>query len=173
MLICHLPLLVILLSFTSVAMTQFCVCSETYVVVATSADCFKSGDYGLQNACFNCPVTLSGGSIENRCMSLPREGYRTCNQADALKAMQDACRAMGGNTGSPEFKCSTSLTGSNTSQIDNCVTTPPTVPTQPTSPTSGGSTPTEAPTSSASGPFSTGLIYLVTIACILFYTLLV
>jgi hypothetical protein len=150
--------------FYGEARSQFCVCSETYVVVNNSADCFRSSDYDLQNACFNCPVTLSGGSIENRCMSLIREGYRTCGQSGALVARQDACSAMGGNIASPEFKCSTTLTGTNISQL-SCTTTPPTAS---TTPTSGGSTPTNTPTSGSSNTVSNFMfmVFVVVFCCL-------
>jgi hypothetical protein len=130
--------LCLLLSFVTLDVRAYCECSKEYVVVVDSADCFNAGDYGIENACVNCPVTLPSGLIENRCLSLIREYYGNCAQTGAFNASQQACLRQGGNIASTEFKCQTSA-GPNKTQSENCDRSTPT--------TGGGGSPTEVPTS--------------------------
>ena len=120
----------------------YCQCTRAFVYDPTG-ECFTSGNYGLSNACYRCPIINSSG-VFNYCGSLPYLNYSFCGATGAVAVYTAQCNAIGGNTGATTFGCSTS-NGANMSQI-TCsgvapVTGTPTIaaPVMPTSvvPTSG------------------------------------
>lgn len=150
--------------WTDAAAPNYCRCDVAYVVVVDVADCFTAGDYGYENACFNCPVPLSGGGVENRCMSLYREGWGNCGIPAAFNASQQACLKQGGNIASTEFKCQLS-SGPNKTLSENCVVPPPTEAVPP-------SQPTDAPTSDAPSFVETILVHVISYCLIMSMVLL-
>jgi hypothetical protein len=128
------------------ALPTYCLCSQAFVYDPTG-ECLRSGQYGVANACFNCPVINATGTF-NFCGSLIRMGYGACTQPGAASSMQAACIGIGGNTALTSYKCGTS-TGADQSQITGCAPSAPSVPTSPptsASPPIFAASPSAAPT---------------------------
>lgn len=117
--------LLLLLAVAGATTPTYCLCTQQFVYDPTG-ECGTSGNYNLDNVCFNCPVQNASGTF-NFCGSQIFLGQGSCSQPGALSARQNACLGIGGNTGLTSFQCFLS-SGSDKSQTSGCGTgVPPTI----------------------------------------------
>jgi hypothetical protein len=147
------PLLLVL-QFVRLALgttPTYCLCTQLFVY-DPNGDCSKSAQYGVENACFTCPIVNATGTFYY-CGSMVYLGYGACNTVGALAARNSACDSIGGNTGLTSYTCTTS-TGTDKSQLSACG-----APTQ--APSLSLSAPTAQPTNSGGSLSLSPVVYCV------------
>jgi len=110
-------MLLLLLVLSLAECQKYCQCVGGFFYDA-KAECLTSSTYGVENACYICPIVNASGQFDY-CGSLYALGYGLCDQGGAVAARTSACAGFGGNTASAGFKC-LSNTGSNLSQVIAC-----------------------------------------------------
>ncbi len=150
----------LLLGVIGGADAQYCQCLGPRLFNDPLQLCLTSGDYGVQNSCFICPVKNGTGSYFY-CDSNYARGFGTCAQPGSLAARQAACLAIGGDPSSPDFRCLDNA-GANQSQVLACsgVTAAPTAPV-----TATGAPTSDATTGSPLSWLLCGLVLLFLIVC--------